>query len=70
MIKDVSTENPDVMVMELVVPSDKQGNKSFNGRDFEEATGSKRDFVQDNRSGPGEMSHATSIIRSASLKMN
>lgn len=45
----VSTEIPDVLIIEPKVLSDERGFffESFNARDFEQATGLRRTFVQD-----------------------
>lgn len=55
MIKATFTAIPDVIVLEPNVFGDERGFffESFNARDFEEATGLKREFVQDNHSRSG-----------------
>ncbi|MFO2466155.1 dTDP-4-dehydrorhamnose 3,5-epimerase [Pseudomonas sp. 15FMM2] len=51
-MKVVETSLPDVLVIEPKVFGDERGffYESFNARTFEQATGLKRDFVQDNHS--------------------
>ncbi len=51
-MKAIATDLPDVLILEPRVFGDERGFffESFNARTFEEATGLKRDFVQDNHS--------------------
>jgi len=48
----IKTEIPDVLILEPKVFGDERGFffESFNSREFEQATGLKRNFVQDNHS--------------------
>ncbi|MGA4635452.1 dTDP-4-dehydrorhamnose 3,5-epimerase [Pseudomonas solani] len=51
-MKAIATELPEVLILEPRVFGDERGFffESFNARAFEEATGLKREFVQDNHS--------------------
>lgn len=52
MYTTIPTALPDVLILEPEVFEDERGFflESFNARDFEKATGQKREFVQDNHS--------------------
>ena len=66
------TAIPEVIILEPKVFGDERGFffESFNAKAFEQATGLKREFVQDNHSNPPSMSCAACITRSRTRKAN